>query len=61
MNSTPKFRPRQTVEHVRHGVGRITEVYAVATEPDQDTEYLVKLRGQRYPVTLAESNLTLVR
>jgi RNA polymerase-interacting CarD/CdnL/TRCF family regulator len=61
MNSTPKFRTGQTVEHARHGVGRITEVYAVATEPDQETEYVVKLRGQRWPVTLAESNLTLVR
>lgn len=59
MPSTQKFKVGDKVTHARHGDGVIREVYAVATEPDQETEYVVKLRSNRYPVTLSEENLTL--
>ena len=56
--AAPKFRAGQKVTHSRFGRGRIVEVYAVAQATDEETEYVVKLVGDRYPATLSERNLT---
>lgn len=53
----PKFQVGQKVEHERWGVGRIVEVYAIAQSVDEETEYRVKVRGERYPAHLSENNL----
>lgn len=53
-----KFSPGQKVNHEQFGQGRIVRVWAEAQAVDEETEYVVKLRGERYPATLAESNLT---
>jgi hypothetical protein len=58
--AAPKFRPGQKVEHPRFGTGRIVAVYAIASAPDEETEYTVKLRGERYPATLGEHGLTAI-
>lgn len=60
MTNTAKFSPRQTVEHPRFGRGRIVEVWAIAQNPGEETEYVVKLRGERWPATLGEASLTRV-
>ena len=53
-----KFTVGQKVNHNRFGAGRIVAVYALATNANEETEYTVKLRSERYSATLAESNLT---
>lgn len=53
-----KFRPGDKVTHTRWGRGVVRKVYAIATPgTSEETEYVVKLRSDRYPVTLTEVNL----
>lgn len=54
---TTKFQPGDKITHPRFGDGVIREVFAVAQNPDEETEYVVKLRGERYPATLGETSL----
>jgi RNA polymerase-interacting CarD/CdnL/TRCF family regulator len=55
-----KFQPGDKVEHPRFGTGVIREVWAEAQNPDEETEYVVKLRGERWPAYLGEASLTLI-
>jgi hypothetical protein len=56
--AAPRFRVGQKVSHSNFGIGRIVAVYAIAQAADEETEYIVKLRGDRYPATLGEHGLT---
>lgn len=57
---TPKFKVGDKVTHHRFGPGVVREVWAVAEEgSDQETEYVVKLRSDRWPATLGEQGLVL--
>lgn len=56
---TPKFAVGDKVNHYRFGSGVVTAIYAVAAKgTDEETEYTVKLRGERYPATLGEHGLS---
>lgn len=55
--SETKFQVGQTVEHSYWGLGKIKDVWAVAQNPGEETEYVVKLRGERYPAHLGETSL----
>lgn len=57
MQITPKFQAGDKVNHNRFGAGIVRSIYAVAQNANEETEYVVKLRGERYPVTLSELNL----
>lgn len=57
MQITPKFQAGDKVEHERFGAGVVKAVYAVAQNAEEETEYVVKLRGERWPATLGESGL----
>lgn len=59
MSNEPKFQVGQKVEHPRWGLGKITEVWAVAQNPGEETEYVVKLKGERWPAYLGETSLVL--
>ena len=50
-----KFRVGQKIEHARFGSGRVIAIYAVAVNPGEVHEYEVKLKGDRYPAILTES------
>lgn len=57
---TPKFKVGDKVTHHRFGAGVVREVWAIAeANTNQETEYVVKIRGERYPATLGEFGLTL--
>ena len=58
--TAPKFSPRDKVSHERFGTGRIVEVCAIAAAADEETEYSVKFRGDRWPATIGESRLRRV-
>lgn len=57
---TTKFQPGDKVEHPRFGTGTVREIWAVAQNPGEETEYVVKLRGERWPAYLGEESLTLI-
>lgn len=57
MTNTAKFQVGDKVEHAYFGKGVIREVWAIAQNEDEETEYVVKLRGERYPATLGETSL----
>jgi len=60
MNKPLKFKVGDKVEHHRFGPGVVREIYANATAgTDEENEYRVKLRSNRYPVTLGEHGLEL--
>lgn len=60
MLSTPKFKTGDKVNHHRFGAGIVREIWAIAEAgTEQETEYVVKLRGERWPATLGEHGLTL--
>lgn len=59
MTNNLKFHSGGKVTHPYFGSGIVRKVYAVAQNPGEETEYTVKIRGERYPATLGEHNLTL--
>jgi hypothetical protein len=54
-----KFKVGDKVTHSSWGPGTVREIYAVAQSADEETEYVVKLRGERYPVHIGESRMEL--
>lgn len=60
MLKTAKFAKGDKVDHPYFGAGVVREVYALGVVgTDQENEYTVKLRGERYPATLGEESLSL--
>lgn len=57
MTITPKFKVGDKVIHPYWGRGTIREIYAQAQHADEETEYVVKLRSERYPANIGESRL----
>lgn len=56
---TASFNPGDQIIHEYWGNGTITSVWAVAQNPDEETEYTVRIPGYRHPFTLGETRMIL--
>lgn len=54
--------PGTKVQHPNFGSGRVLSVYAVAAQDtDEETEYLIKWRSDRYPAPCGVTRFEVVK